>query len=107
MTRITRSSLQLLQRLSQSRRIVAIRDISHLGWYDFALSAAMIRLSLYHHCLVVHQAARRAGAYCMARICKLRIRASGALRACVIESKAALPWVGSRNKVLAVLTVGE
>jgi hypothetical protein len=67
----------------------------------------MIRLSLYHHRLVVHQATRRAGANCMLRICKLRVRASGALRACVMVSKTALPLDGSPNKVLAVLTVGE
>jgi hypothetical protein len=81
-------------RLSLSGRIVANRDISHLGRSDAALSAAMIRLSLYHHRLVVLQPARRAVAGGMVRICRLRIRASGALRACVMVSKTALPLDG-------------
>ena len=86
-------------RLSLSGRIVAICDICRT-------SVGMIGSPLQHHRLVVHQATRRAGAYCMVRICKLRIRASGALPACVVVSKTALPLHGSPNKVLAVLPVG-
>ncbi len=104
--RLVASPCRRRHRLSLSGRIVAIRDISHLGRSDSLSSVGMIGPPLQHHRLVVDQATRRAGAGGMVRICRLRIRASGARCACVMVSKTALPLDGSPNKVLAVLSLG-